>query len=49
MRADGSGQVNLTNDNGEALNFVPDWQPLVDDDHDDHGDDHGDDDHGDDD
>ena len=45
MRADGSGQVNRTNDNGEALNFVPDWQPLVDVD-DDHEDDDREDDKG---
>jgi TolB protein len=32
MRADGTGQANRTNDNGEAVNLVPDWQPLVDDD-----------------
>ncbi|MDP9188069.1 MAG: hypothetical protein M3O25_02330 [Actinomycetota bacterium] len=39
MRADGSRRVNRTNDDGDALNFVPDWQPLVDDDDDDHEDD----------
>jgi TolB protein len=44
MRADGSRQVNRTNDDGEAFNFGPDWQPLVDDDDDDDDDDDRDDD-----
>ena len=42
MRADGSGETNLTNDPANDIN--PDWQPLDDDDHHGNDDDHGDDD-----